>query len=94
VERKTLLLPKRARSARCSRPPPGDARQDAQAQSDSPPTSQGEEPGIHRSNALVTTPHYHHVGSGAVKKYGVKAARSRAGYDKITLKTLYQAALV
>jgi uncharacterized protein YjdB len=36
----------------------------------------------------------HQVGSGAVKKYAVKAAELAGGYGKITLKNLYQAALV
>lgn len=36
----------------------------------------------------------HQVGTGAVKKYAVKAAALAGGYDKITLKTIYQAALV
>ena len=36
----------------------------------------------------------HQVGSGAIKKYAVKAAEISGGCDKVTLKTLYQAALV
>ena len=36
----------------------------------------------------------HQAGSGAVKKYAVKAAELAGGYGKITLKDMYQAALV
>ena len=74
----------------------GVARQDAQAQADiSVYINKARGLGIVDPNALVYYADiYHQVGSGAIKKYGVKAAELSGGYDKITLKTLYQAALI
>lgn len=74
----------------------GVKRQDAQAQSDiTVYINKAKGLGILDPNALVFyADTMHQVGSGAIKKYGVKAAEFSGGYDKITLKTMYQAALV
>ena len=74
----------------------GVKRQDAQAATDiSAYVDKAKGLGIADPNALVYYADImHQVGSGAVKKYGVKAAELSGGYNKITLKTLYQAALV
>jgi uncharacterized protein YjdB len=74
----------------------GMKRQDAQAEADiSVYVNNARGLGIADPNALVFyADTMHQVGSGAIKKYGVKAAELSGGYGKITLKTLYQAALV
>ena len=74
----------------------GIKRQDAQAQTD---VSAYINKAVSLSSANLNAQAYyadiaHQVGTGAVKKYAVKAAALSGGYSKITLKTIYQAALV
>jgi uncharacterized protein YjdB len=75
---------------------PGVKRQDAQADTDvSAYIEKARGLGIVDLNAQAYYADIaHQVGSGAVKKYAVKAAELAGGYNKITLKTLYQAALI
>ena len=74
----------------------GVKRQDAQAETDvTAYVTRAASYGITDANAQAYfSDIMHQVGSGAVKKYAVKAAAISGGYDKVTLKTLYQAALV
>ncbi len=93
---KTLAADKRAAVGALLKSSAGVKCQDAQAEKDiSAYIEKAKALGIVDLNALVYYADIHHqVGSGAVKKYGVKAADIAGGYGKITLKTLYQAALV
>lgn len=74
----------------------GIKRQDAQARSDvSAYIEKARGLGIREPNALVYYADIaHQTGTGAVKKYAVKAAEIAGGYEKVTLKSMYQAALV
>ncbi len=74
----------------------GVKRQNAQAESDiTAYISTAKKLGIADPNALVYYADIaHQVGTGAVKKYGVKAAEIAGSYAKVTLKDLYKAALV
>lgn len=74
----------------------GMKRQNAQAEADvSAYIAKAQSLGITDPNALVYYADIaHQAGTGAVKKYAVKAAEIAGGYGKITLKTMYQAAMV
>ncbi len=93
---KTLSAEKRAAVGALLKSDAGVRCQKAQAEKDiSAYIEKAKGLGITDANALVYYADIHHqVGSGAVKKYGVKAADIAGGYGKITLKALYQAALV
>ncbi len=74
----------------------GVKRQNAQAETDiTAYITTAKKLGITDPNALVYYADIaHQVGTGAVKKYGVKAAEIAGSYAKVTLKDLYKAALV
>ena len=74
----------------------GVKRQDAQAETDiAAYVDKAKSLGITDPNALVYYADIaHQAGTGAVKKYAVKAAEIAGGYEKVTLKTMYQAAMV
>jgi len=74
----------------------GVKRQNAQAETDiTAYITTAKKLGITDPNALVYYADIaHQVGTGAVKKYHVKAAEIAGSYAKIKLKDLYQAALV
>ncbi len=93
---KTLNATQRGAVSKLLKTDAGVKRQDAQAETDiSAYVDKAKSLGITDANALVYYADIaHQAGTGAVKKYAVKAAELAGGYGKITLKDMYEAAMV